>query len=320
VYWECQNSAWCEESFWESSNFPALYRHSLGGGMQYRLPLGSHQTRSNFTSTFRWLVQSYSGFNLSFESDMLNAFQGILHALEAGFNESFFWAMPLSFLESSLSWTDGPGMRRHNATHTLKQNRGDVVAVPIPSWSWIGWIGQNHIRGTQDAWRKENHILRFYRIDEEGSIQELLSHQAPLNKSFPSWVDSTKTVITTNHIPKHIICTTLAAAVLCFWSSICHAEIHFRRFGFAEIHQWNISFLVLHHRVTEHNILEPDHIVVESADFVVVRRDVGDDMRGSLALLRLKWNDGVAYRCGLFYIMEEEWEMLDRDWRPIVLG
>jgi len=88
----------------------------------------------------------------------------------------------------------------------------------------------------------------------------------------------------------------------------------------AKIHQGNKSFPTFHHRITEVNNLESGHIVVEPAGFVVVQRDVGDDMRGRLALLRLKWKFGVAYRFGIFHIAEEEWEMLDTVWRPIVLG
>jgi hypothetical protein len=295
----------------------------LGNNIQYRLPLGSHQTGSNFIDLFRWLVETYSSLNLTFESDKLNAFQGILHILETRFNESFFWAMPLSFLQPALSWTDGPGMRRNNATHILKQSKGNIVAVPIPSWSWIGWIGQNGIRAAGGAWEKGNQVLHFYHMDEEGSIQELVSQkrdQASLNKSVPSWVDSTKSVISINHVPKHIIGTTIAPAVLCFWSSVCHAEIHFFRWGLAEIHQGNKSFGIFHHRVTELNNLKSGRIVVEPADFVVVHRTVGDNRRGVLDLLRLEWKFGVAYRCGLFHIVEEEWELLDTVWRPIVLG
>jgi len=216
-------------------------------------------------------------------------------------------------------------MRRNNATHILKQKGGNIVVTPFPSWSWIGWTGQNGVGEAGGAWRKEDHVLRFYHIDEEGNIQELISQkrdQALLNKSFPSWVDSTKTVITANDIPTHIIGTTVAPALLCFWSSACHAEIHFQRFGFAQIRQGNIAFSILHHRISEHShyLAQPWHTVIEPADFVVIRRSVGDDARGILDLLRLKWNAGVAYRSGLFHIMEEEWETLDTIWRPIVLG
>ena len=119
---------------------------------------------------------SHSGLNLTSERDKLNAFQGILHALKSGFNKTFFWGMPLSFFDSALSWN--LGVRRNDATHILKQNGGNIVAVPFPSWSWVGWMSRYSITGAgENAWKNDESILHFYYIDEDGTIRELASRK-----------------------------------------------------------------------------------------------------------------------------------------------
>ena len=68
--------------------------------------------------------------------------------------------------------------------------------------------------------------------------------------------------------------------------------------------------------VPEHDFLEPEGIVIEPAIFVVIQGHVGR----SLHLLRLQRSAGVAYRCGIYCIKEEEWAKFDTVWEPIVLG
>jgi hypothetical protein len=89
------------------------------------------------------LAQIYSSSELSFDSDRLITFQGILAALEKGFDEKFFWAIPVSYIEQALAWTSEIKLRRNEATHSLKQSDGTATAVPFPSWPWVGWIGRN---------------------------------------------------------------------------------------------------------------------------------------------------------------------------------
>ena len=173
----------------------------MGTNIDCRLPLGPRLGGSNFTALFERLVDTYSGLSLTSETDKLNAFQGILHALETGFGERFFWAMPLSFLESALSWN--LGVQRNDASHILRQNCGNIVAVPFPSWSWVGWIGRYNIDGEEEnKWENDKSVLRFYHIDEGGTIQELVPpkrDQGSLNESLPLWMDSTRTIITAVH-------------------------------------------------------------------------------------------------------------------------
>ena len=182
-------------------------------------------------------------------------------------------------------------------------------------------------------WQKENHVLSFYRVDEEGNIRELVSQKAgkacekpSFKKSFPPWVDVTRRIITLHHIPKHVICTPVAAVVLCFWSSVCHAEICFSRGegGSAVLRQGNQSI-----GMSSHLRQEIENDISEPADFVVIQRDVSDYMNGRrkglrppplLNVLWVGWEAGVAYRRCVFTVQEDAWEKLDTVWEPVVLG
>lgn len=334
VYWECQNAAWCEDSFWESPEFLSIYRHSIGGlDTSFRLPLGSQQASgTQFAPLYRSLAELYSRSILSFQSDQLNAFQGILHALETGFKEPFYWAMPVSYLESALSWHEGPRLQRNKAFHLQKRQDGMIVAIPFPSWAWIGWLGQHQISGKGSPWRANNRVLSFYIVDDYSNIRNLTSsgsdeacEKSLIRGSVPSWSDPTQTIITKDHIPKQVICTPLAAALLCFWSSVCHAEIHFRPGERVAVLQQGKQSV----QISSILLLEIKNNISEAADFVVIHRNLDDRvvvptglnrLRTELYILWLARDAGVAYRRALFTVDEGDWEGLTTLWKPVVLA
>jgi hypothetical protein len=85
------------------------------------------------------LVNEYSGRHLTFATDGLNAFAGIIAALEREFQTSFTNGLPERMLDLALLWIpfrtsserESPGRR------LVRQRRHQ-----FPSWSWVGWEGQ----------------------------------------------------------------------------------------------------------------------------------------------------------------------------------
>ncbi|KAH7079381.1 hypothetical protein BKA63DRAFT_376843, partial [Paraphoma chrysanthemicola] len=68
------------------------------------------------------LLEVYLKRVLSFESDILNAFSGILSAQESVLGE-FYWGLPLSLFVRSL-------LHRLRYAHDFR--------IGFPSWSWTG--------------------------------------------------------------------------------------------------------------------------------------------------------------------------------------
>jgi len=84
-------------------------------------------------SSYRRVVEAYTSRQLSFASDMLNAFEGIATGFRPLFRSDFVFGLPRSELDSQLLWQpSGPSTRR----------RDPVSGKPLfPSWTWAGWVG-----------------------------------------------------------------------------------------------------------------------------------------------------------------------------------
>ncbi|KAK6065233.1 heterokaryon incompatibility protein [Seiridium cupressi] len=78
---------------------------------------------------WRDLVTSYQKRDLTYDSDVLNAFEGVQAALRPGFHGGFIHGLPEMFLDMALLW-------QPRLTYTRKSNERNKL---FPSWSWAGW-------------------------------------------------------------------------------------------------------------------------------------------------------------------------------------
>jgi hypothetical protein len=80
------------------------------------------------------LVDEYSRRDLTFDSDSIDAFAGILSYLEPFFRGEFLFGLPITEMENALLWIPTREMQRRTHPETGK---------PIfPTWSWAGWHGK----------------------------------------------------------------------------------------------------------------------------------------------------------------------------------
>ena len=344
VYWECQQTSWCEEAFWESPNHAPLYRHCfLDGSLspRFRQPWGkvceSQDTSESggFEELYQVLAETYSDRQLSFASDSLGAFQGILQQLQAGFKHEFYWALPISYLEDALAWeAKHDVISRNNAKHLQSMVNGATAKVPIPSWSWIGWTGRKSIVSDSAALRRLPSIIAFYKINDDlqpvelsaGSVTQV-KRRIELDEVAPPWHDLARISITEDLIPKNVLSNPLAQTVLCCWTSVARCEVTYTpgtpTTETEKAHSYFLNLeqdsLELRARNMQRSFIPPGFY-----DFAVIRREVfrheiySDEIE--LNALCLVWNEGVAYRIGLVEIKEEQWMRLRREWRPIIIG
>lgn len=76
-------------------------------------------------------VEQYTSRDLSFGSDALPAFSGILNALSRRFGSKMVWALPDSIFDAALLW---------KVENRLRDSTGRRPNVP--SWSWVSWSGK----------------------------------------------------------------------------------------------------------------------------------------------------------------------------------
>jgi hypothetical protein len=105
VYWECQKATWCEDSHWETSVEPSesrVFQHIQLEHLEMEEFWAPKIT--SFDKNYRYLVQVYSGRQLSYEGDFLNAFLGISNCLELASGTKFLWGIPINNPAGGFGW------------------------------------------------------------------------------------------------------------------------------------------------------------------------------------------------------------------------
>ncbi|KAF2143502.1 uncharacterized protein K452DRAFT_269073, partial [Aplosporella prunicola CBS 121167] len=86
--------------------------------------------------TYANLVRVYTTRQLTYESDLLNAFAGLLSFLSARMDWGFAFGLPGAELSLALLWCPQPGASRRQLIDPSQRLN---ARLQLPSWSWIGW-------------------------------------------------------------------------------------------------------------------------------------------------------------------------------------
>ncbi|KAI9728595.1 MAG: hypothetical protein M1834_007623 [Cirrosporium novae-zelandiae] len=121
VFFHCNEATWFEDTILEKHDPDIQIQTPWYGHREWVKP------RSNTSKFDKYggLLDGYLHRDLTYESDILNAFQGILNALTPLFEGGFFWGLPTCLFDAALLW---------RTSHSLKSRRPN-----FPSWSWLGW-------------------------------------------------------------------------------------------------------------------------------------------------------------------------------------
>jgi hypothetical protein len=116
------------ESFDFLNPLSKMWQNTIGGVTQI----------GEFWRAYCQLVRQHTSRNLSYNSDILNAFAGIIAELRRYNPTAFMQGLPLRFIDVALFWYQIGPLRRREVDHILddKSQRLD-----FPSWSWAGWVG-----------------------------------------------------------------------------------------------------------------------------------------------------------------------------------
>jgi hypothetical protein len=139
VYWQCRSAHFMEEVCLEGASEARLFKPSAGQtSWEILLPNG-HLNLEEYCQLFQSLLNVYSQRQLSFESDILDAFSGICTSLADTQDDEFFWGLPQSVFTWALTWNVlGKHTRRTTRMQSISSVRG-VEQVAIPSWTWAAW-------------------------------------------------------------------------------------------------------------------------------------------------------------------------------------
>ncbi|KAI3336669.1 heterokaryon incompatibility protein-domain-containing protein [Xylariaceae sp. AK1471] len=146
VFWECRGAVWTEELAYGPQSQPSTSEGSVLLGqastLHQRTPRNQGAKSSAYSVNLdRWpdligyeiLVRTYNELLLSFPSDGLRAFTGVINTLSRSFPGGMLYGMPEYFFDYAIIWAPYTPIRRR-----LVNGRSDPV---LPSWSWVGWAG-----------------------------------------------------------------------------------------------------------------------------------------------------------------------------------
>ncbi|KAL9110655.1 MAG: hypothetical protein Q9227_004832 [Pyrenula ochraceoflavens] len=127
VYWRCRSAWWCEDSRLETDpRFSHRYTNKPDSFFLTLEKVRPEYVIRSAIGQFHSVVHEYTKRRLSFESDIQDAFYGVLDYMQAQVGLTTLWGIPIPEFESSLYWySKGPIEPRELASS--------------PSWSWFAW-------------------------------------------------------------------------------------------------------------------------------------------------------------------------------------
>lgn len=347
VFWECEEAFWCEDSFRDFPHIaPDPHRSSLCGG---ELNLTWNSDIPTFDHFYRTVLEEYSGRSLTYDSDALNAFSGIIRAFERSAGQPFFWGMPTGFMESTLAW----GSR----SHSLKRRWGNELSIHearkgnwFPSWSWAGWTSGVNAKLDNQKLNTEPLGLEFYRLENDIHIKELdqimqcssetdlLAEGSGIHRR-----ESRPRKISRENLPQYLpidhsllLCFWTVSVTLTFTTSSTNSEPASPSMSVGEALTATEPHLQLYQGNQRINtswfhlpdfIAEMDqHDLPMSVEVIAIAQNRGDwdnhhVANGAIGVMVITWEEGVAFRRGFAWVAIRDWTALkSRTWKLVTLA
>jgi hypothetical protein len=216
IEWVCKCTEWLEDHDFEHEEFILRRDYSLPG-CEYDLSLFN----------YRRFISEYTRRNLTFENDIVNAFLGIMAAID----DKFFWDLPLRGFGGYLVWASSTSSF---GLGELPDQRRDC-GLSIPTWSWLsckGMIDLGALKGPIDL------LLAAYRW-RSGQLKRMCKpYTASLNYSPKDeqkeqkqtiWYDDSEWTVGTNDIPSDVM---LNEDQIIFWAfTVAHSTTEERKYA-----------------------------------------------------------------------------------------
>ncbi|KAL6704783.1 hypothetical protein ACN47E_007587 [Coniothyrium glycines] len=156
----------------------------LGASPKYSIK----SVRHSYEGVHWTLLNNYLGRQLSYDTDILNAFSGVLNAEGATIGPSIF-GLPYKILARALFWDLNNLSFIHAGQSNFKSSEFSMKRRPFfPSWSWTGWkiakddifsseSGRSMIKNTisTEAFMP---LIHIYHIEEDGNFESLMGKRS----------------------------------------------------------------------------------------------------------------------------------------------
>lgn len=143
MYFRCAHDSRCEDVEAEGSeifDYHAAKPAARQGQLDYITNDGFLKKVSENTSFHEYalLASAYSSRKLTFETDILNAFRGIMQGISSFVSPSgFYMGLPMDHFDAALLWYPTSQLKMRQSISMEKK-----IQANLPSWSWISWAGK----------------------------------------------------------------------------------------------------------------------------------------------------------------------------------
>jgi hypothetical protein len=208
VIWRCEDAEWFEELDFDHPNLSFSWPGGFG------LPMGKANALTVYN--YRNLIIEYTERELTFESDIVNAFSGIMEAIP----DVFFWGIPHSEFGEYLTWTV---WRRPWGDDKDKFDQRRDCGLQVPSWSWFSWKGTISLDNDMKPYSS---FLAVYRW-QNGHLQQIctpraISYSDYSNEDTIVWRDDADWEVNMDDIPKDVA---LNENQIIFWAFVIPVPI-----------------------------------------------------------------------------------------------
>ena len=311
VYWSCRSASHSEERALEPvediDRLHLTYPQKLATD---HFPWESLQPLE-YRYLYDDLLTGYRQRRLTYETDMLNAFNGVTEMLAAIQNDKFLWGLPESQFSYAMTWDLIGYCLRNYIKVPIFESNGSRKTIPIPSWSWAGWSGKESthhgvvIDGDHNLVRP---VIQFSIVDSKYQLVRI--DERPDDHGRALWQNTQPHQL--QSLPPH---SHSQIGQLHFWTSFANVRA---------IRSWVLAGRRVNYMLfpSPDLQLDPgathDRAEIVHQDFIVIAaRGTG----AKLVLLAIEWSDGVAYRVGMAEVKEADWvQVKNREWRLITLG
>ncbi|KAI1875380.1 hypothetical protein JX265_004438 [Neoarthrinium moseri] len=188
VYWQCGQLCLSEDGF--QCQHPTSL--ALRGGI--------NDGESGFP-IYASLVLQYSPREMTYHSDSLHAFMGVLSQIRHTLGWEFVSALPAHLFPFALLWVPQAGIQRRPCTTSSHDDDMRSTACASPSWCWSAWSGHVY----WNWWRQWSYVgkevslvtgIETFVIKDHGELRTIMAiahsskSQAPattMNQKGPHW-------------------------------------------------------------------------------------------------------------------------------------
>ena len=171
IFFQCRQTSWSQE------DDPDEAGNGMESAWRDLLHRRYKELESKPIKFFMKAVEKYTGRNMTYATDILDAFSGVSQLMKWYLCSHLHFGLPASHFDLALLWKPLAGKSRRTwANLTEKQKRHGRADVEFPSWSWCGWMdSEDQGKGARVIYDSE-FLGGFIDDDDIGTRDWLLHH------------------------------------------------------------------------------------------------------------------------------------------------